>query len=132
MERRPGQLGDVHQPVAVHAHVHERAEARDVRDHALERHSLLRDVEFLPNITREEKIAFLKSLSVLSVPAAYSESFGLYVVEAMAAGVPVVGAAEQVAAAGVVEQAAATFVRAGFAAEQAAARKALDQLSEHP
>ncbi|MBN2329253.1 MAG: glycosyltransferase family 4 protein [Candidatus Omnitrophica bacterium] len=56
----------------------------------LERHSLLRDVEFLPNITREEKIAFLKSLSVLSVPAAYSESFGLYVVEAMAAGVPVV------------------------------------------
>jgi glycosyltransferase involved in cell wall biosynthesis len=48
------------------------------------------DVVFLPNISREEKIAFLRSLSVLSVPATYGESFGLYVVEALAAGVPVV------------------------------------------
>lgn len=48
------------------------------------------DVAFLPNISRAEKIAFLHSLSVLSVPATYGESFGLYVVEALAAGVPVV------------------------------------------
>lgn len=46
--------------------------------------------EFLPNISREAKIDFLRSLSVLSVPALYGESFGLYVIEAMAAGVPVV------------------------------------------
>src|SRR5439155_23553202 len=48
------------------------------------------DVEFLPNVERAGKIAFLQSLSVLSVPATYGESFGLYVIEALAAGVPVV------------------------------------------
>ncbi len=37
-----------------------------------------------------EKIAHYQSLTVLSVPAAYGEAFGLYVVEAMACGVPVV------------------------------------------
>lgn len=48
------------------------------------------DVEFLPNISRDEKIGFLRGLSALSVPATYGESFGLYVVESLAAGVPVV------------------------------------------
>jgi glycosyltransferase involved in cell wall biosynthesis len=48
------------------------------------------DVQFLPNVSREGKIAFLRGLSVLSVPATYGESFGLYVIEALAAGVPVV------------------------------------------
>ena len=47
-------------------------------------------VEFLPNIDRAQKLEFLSTLSVLSVPALYGESFGLYVLEAMAAGVPVV------------------------------------------
>lgn len=51
---------------------------------------LARDVEFLPNISREEKIRFLQSLSVFSVPATYGEAFGLYLIEAMACGVPVV------------------------------------------
>ena len=45
---------------------------------------------FAPNLSRAEKIAFLESLSVFSVPASYGEAFGLYVIEAMAAGVPVV------------------------------------------
>jgi hypothetical protein len=48
------------------------------------------DVEFLPNVSREEKIAFLQSLDVFSVPATASEAFGLYAIEALAAGVPVV------------------------------------------
>ncbi|MES2569209.1 MAG: glycosyltransferase family 4 protein, partial [Verrucomicrobiota bacterium] len=48
------------------------------------------DAEFLPNVSREEKIAFFKSLTLFSVPATYSEAFGLYLIEAMAAGVPVV------------------------------------------
>ncbi len=43
-----------------------------------------------PNISREEKLAFLQELTVLSVPATYGESFGLYVLEALASGVPVV------------------------------------------
>lgn len=48
------------------------------------------DTEFLPNVSREQKIDFLSGLSVLSVPAMYGESFGLYIIEAMAAGTPVV------------------------------------------
>ena len=48
------------------------------------------EVEFLPNIDRAGKVRFLKSLTVLSVPATYPEAFGLYVIEAWAAGVPVV------------------------------------------
>ncbi len=48
------------------------------------------DVEWLPNVSREEKIAFLHSLDVFSVPATVSEAFGQYVIEALAAGVPVV------------------------------------------
>ena len=48
------------------------------------------DAEFLPNVSREEKAAFLQSLTLLSVPASYGEAFGLYLIEAWAAGVPVV------------------------------------------
>jgi len=51
---------------------------------------LSRDVEFLPNVSREEKVRFLQGLTLLSVPATYGEAFGLYLVEAWAAGVPVV------------------------------------------
>jgi glycosyltransferase involved in cell wall biosynthesis len=47
-------------------------------------------VDIRTNVTRAEKVEFLSSLSVLSVPATYGESFGLYVLEALAAGVPVV------------------------------------------
>jgi len=50
----------------------------------------LKDVEFFPNLDRAAKIKFLQSLSVFSVPARCTEAFGLYAVEAMAAGVPVV------------------------------------------
>ena len=48
------------------------------------------DVEFLPNVSREDKAAFLRSVTLLSVPASYGEAFGLYLIEAWAAGVPVV------------------------------------------
>jgi len=48
------------------------------------------EADWLPNVSREEKIAFLRSLSALSVPTTYGEAFGLYLVEAWAAGVPVV------------------------------------------
>jgi glycosyltransferase involved in cell wall biosynthesis len=48
------------------------------------------DVEFFPNPDRATKIQFLRSISVFSVPARSQEAFGLYVIEAMAAGVPVV------------------------------------------
>ena len=48
------------------------------------------EVAFLPNLSRAEKLDFLRGLSVFSVPAPYGEAFGLYVIEALAAGVPVV------------------------------------------
>jgi len=47
-------------------------------------------VDFHPNVTREDKIALLKGLTFLSVPTKYGEAFGLYLIEALAAGVPVV------------------------------------------
>ena len=48
------------------------------------------DAEFHPNVSREEKAAFLRRCTLLSVPANYGEAFGLYITEAWAAGVPVV------------------------------------------
>ena len=50
----------------------------------------LERVTWHPNLSFEEKLKFLSELSVFSVPATYGEAFGLYVVEAMASGVPVV------------------------------------------
>jgi glycosyltransferase involved in cell wall biosynthesis len=47
-------------------------------------------VTWHPNLSFEEKMRFLGELSVFSVPATYGEAFGLYVVEALASGVPVV------------------------------------------
>jgi glycosyltransferase involved in cell wall biosynthesis len=47
-------------------------------------------VSFHPNVSREEKLAHLRAFHVLSVPATYGESFGLYLLEALASGVPVV------------------------------------------
>ncbi len=48
------------------------------------------DVRFFPNVDRAGKLQFFAELSVFSVPAVYGEAFGLYVLEALAAGVPVV------------------------------------------
>ncbi|MBN2508181.1 MAG: glycosyltransferase family 4 protein [Verrucomicrobia bacterium] len=45
---------------------------------------------FLPNADRAGKLRFYGELTVFSVPALYGEAFGLYVIEALAAGVPVV------------------------------------------
>ncbi len=45
---------------------------------------------FLPNLAHSEKLEFLRSLTIFSVPANYGEAFGLYLIEALAAGVPVV------------------------------------------
>jgi glycosyltransferase involved in cell wall biosynthesis len=51
---------------------------------------LNQEAEFMPNVDRATKLALLESFSVFSVPARYGEGFGLYVIEALAAGTPVV------------------------------------------
>jgi len=48
------------------------------------------DVEYYPNLSKEDKQEFYRRISVLSVPSSEGEAFGLYVAEAMASGVPVV------------------------------------------
>jgi glycosyltransferase involved in cell wall biosynthesis len=60
----------------------------------LEKGGCAGDAEFLPNVSRAEKQQFLQSISVLSVPATYGEAFGLFVIEALASGVPVVQPAD--------------------------------------
>ena len=51
---------------------------------------VLADSQFFPNIDHAAKIAFYQNLTVFSTPALYGEAFGLYVIEAMAVGVPIV------------------------------------------
>lgn len=46
--------------------------------------------DYLGEVTLEEKLSFLRSLHVLSVPTVYPEAKGFYVLESMASGVPVV------------------------------------------
>jgi glycosyltransferase involved in cell wall biosynthesis len=48
------------------------------------------DVEFLDVFDRDARIEFLRSLTVLSVPEVRPVAYGLYVLEALAMGVPVV------------------------------------------
>lgn len=56
----------------------------------LEARGMLGDVRFSPNIDRAGKIQFYQGLTVFSVPAKSGEAFGLYLIESLAAGVPVV------------------------------------------
>ena len=55
----------------------------------LRRAGVLHDVEFHPNVTKEEKARLLSRMTLFTTPAVYSEAFGLYVLEAMASGAPV-------------------------------------------
>jgi len=56
----------------------------------LDSSGLSADVEFLTGFDRNAKQAFLSSLSLLCVPEKQPAAYGLYVFEALAAGVPVV------------------------------------------
>jgi glycosyltransferase involved in cell wall biosynthesis len=58
---------------------------RKIRDWALES-----EVHYRGVLDRDSKVAFLKGLDVMSVPATYDEPKGMSLLEAMAAGVPVV------------------------------------------
>ncbi len=58
--------------------------------HQVENWGLGHRFEYLGELDRPGKIAFLQSLDVFSVPTVYRESKGLYLLEAWANGVPVV------------------------------------------
>ena len=57
---------------------------------SLERAGLADDFAYRGVLDRPGKIAFLRGLDVLSVPATYDEPKGLFLLESMASGVPVV------------------------------------------
>jgi len=61
----------------------------DVR-RMLDQEGLAQEFSYRGVLDREGKIAFLQSLDVLSVPATYDEPKGMFLLEAMAGGVPVV------------------------------------------
>jgi glycosyltransferase involved in cell wall biosynthesis len=56
----------------------------------LDRAGLAHECTHHGEVDREGKLAFLRNLDVLSVPATFDEPKGMFVLEAMAAGVPVV------------------------------------------
>ena len=56
----------------------------------LEDAGLTSEFEYVGAIDRNEKVSFLRSIDVLSVPTAYKEPKGLFVLEALASGVAVV------------------------------------------
>lgn len=56
----------------------------------LARHGLAGEFRYHGVLDRREKIAFLRSLAIVSVPTDYEEPKGMFLLEAMAAGVPVV------------------------------------------
>ncbi len=51
---------------------------------------MLADVEFCEGLNKEHRLKFLQSLSILSVPMPHPEAFGMFILEALACGVPVV------------------------------------------
>ena len=57
---------------------------------SLESWGLAGEFEYLGTVDRDTKARFLQSIDLLSVPSGYHEPKGLYLLEAMAAGVPVV------------------------------------------
>lgn len=60
----------------------------------LKKEGLEEYLDVVPEFCRAERIRFLQSLSVLSVPVPGGEAFGTFILEALACGVPVVQPAE--------------------------------------
>jgi len=56
----------------------------------LDQHHAGNAFDYLGEVSRTEKIDFLRSLHVFSVPTVYHEAKGVYIIESLAAGVPVV------------------------------------------
>ena len=68
---------------------HEAPYLQDVKD-LLDRAGLAQEFAYRGALDRTGKLGFLRDLDVLSVPATYDEPKGMFLLEAMASGVPVV------------------------------------------
>lgn len=62
----------------------------DEQKHKLRDAGIESTVTFHPNLSRQQKLDFLSSLSLFCVPAMYGEAFGLYILESLALAVPVI------------------------------------------
>ena len=62
----------------------------DIVRRTLERADLAHEFSHHGEVDREGKLAFLRGLDILSVPATFDEPKGMFLLEAMASGVPVV------------------------------------------
>lgn len=87
--KQQGRNADVRLKIAGWLGGHNQAYAEEQFD-KLRRAGLENEFEYAGTIERDQKIEFLSSLDVLSVPTRYRDPKGLFVLEAMAAGVPVV------------------------------------------
>ncbi len=87
--RRRGRIQDLRLRVGGGCGPGDEAFVAQQRDR-LAKTGLSSEASFHPNLSRSEKIEFLSSCDVISVPSKMSEAFGLYVIEAMAAGTAVV------------------------------------------
>lgn len=56
----------------------------------LKKENRIQDIDFCEDFVCEDRTNFFKKISVLSVPVRLGEAFGMYLLESMAAGVPVV------------------------------------------
>jgi glycosyltransferase involved in cell wall biosynthesis len=56
----------------------------------LARNRVESDVEIMAAFDRRSRMDFLRSVTVMSVPSSVPEAFGLFIIESLAAGVPVV------------------------------------------
>jgi glycosyltransferase involved in cell wall biosynthesis len=84
-------VGDIR--MGLHAAGYMAPSHREYLDRArgvLERAGLAGEFSYHGELDREGKLAFLRRLDVLSVPATYDEPKGMFLLESMAAGVPVV------------------------------------------
>lgn len=88
LHRIPGR-GDVRLRIAGWLGKHNRPYVEE-QLHKLRQAKLIDNVDLVGEIDRRGKIEFLKSIDVLCVPTTYREPKGLFVLEALAAGVPVV------------------------------------------
>ena len=87
--RADGRLSEARLEVAGYLRPEHKSYLSDIEEQ-MKRAGLTSEFHYRGELDREQKVAFLRKLDVLSVPATYDEPKGMFLLEAMACGVPVV------------------------------------------